>query len=81
MRLSGLELSDCLGEIGALGGDLTGGLRASARMLAATEHGIRAAPAAVTGAVVPAIAKTEARARSEFRLRSCLEGRVGVGGL
>ncbi|GBF98218.1 hypothetical protein Rsub_11038 [Raphidocelis subcapitata] len=63
MRLSGLELSDCLSELGALGSDLTGGLRASARMVGAAESGLRAAPGAIAGAVVPAVARTEAKAR------------------
>ncbi|KIZ04827.1 hypothetical protein MNEG_3135 [Monoraphidium neglectum] len=67
MRLSGMELSDCLTELGALGSDLIGGVRASARMLSAAEQGVRAAPAAVARVVTPAIASTESRARARRR--------------
>lgn len=38
LRLSGLELSDCLGELGGLTGDVGAGVRASARMVAAAEQ-------------------------------------------
>lgn len=72
MRLSGLELSDCLGELGALGGDLTGGVRAAARMAAAAEKGVRAAPAVVTGSVLPAIARSESRARGALACVHCV---------
>jgi hypothetical protein len=74
----GLELTDCLGELGALGDDLSGGIRASARMVTAAEQGIKAAPAAVAGAVVPALARTEAQARGERGARG--HGGVGAGG-
>lgn len=38
LRLSGLELSDCLAEMNGLGTDLSSGVRASAKMVAAAEQ-------------------------------------------
>lgn len=41
LRLSGLELADCIQEVGALSTDLSEGWRASARAVASAEAGIR----------------------------------------
>jgi hypothetical protein len=69
MRLSGLELSDCIAEVGALSADLTSGVRSGARLLSSTETGIKAGGAAlgrtVNERVVPALASTESSARGE----------------
>eukprot|EP00877_Chromochloris_zofingiensis_P010389 jgi/Chrzof1/5603/Cz16g08240.t1 len=78
MRLSGLELSDCVQEVGELSDELTSGLRASARLLSATEQGIKQAPAlvgsAVTGLVLPTLARKESDARGKH-----VAGRFGRG--
>lgn len=75
MRLSGLELSDCIAEMSALSSDLTSGVRAGARMISSTEGGLRQAGAAlgqtVSGKVVPALAGTEGQARGEGPRPSC----------
>ena len=59
VRLSGLEIADAVEEVGALGSDLTEGIRASARMMAGAEQGLREsinfAGQAVTSYVVPSV--------------------------
>jgi hypothetical protein len=66
LRLSSLELSDCLTELGALGNDLSGGVRASARMLSAAESGVREGAAALGAGVVPALARRETQMRGRL---------------
>lgn len=63
IRLSSLEMSDCMSELGALGSDLTGGIQSAARMVSATEAGVRQGAQAIGGAVVPALAQRETRVR------------------
>jgi len=41
LRLSGLEMSDCMAEITGLGSDLSSGLRSTAQMATMTEAGMR----------------------------------------
>ncbi|GIL66191.1 hypothetical protein Vafri_19788 [Volvox africanus] len=63
MRLAGLELTDCVQELGALGGELTRGVRSTAALVTAAEAGVRggvtAADSAVRNHVLPAMAKVE----------------------
>ncbi|EFN54916.1 hypothetical protein CHLNCDRAFT_134624 [Chlorella variabilis] len=73
LRLSGMELADCIQEVGALSTDLTDGLRASARALASAEQGLRQgasmAGKAMTGYVLPqAKDKVEAALQERARL-------------
>ena len=67
MRLSGLEVTDCIHEIGAFSGELTRGVRSTAQLATMAEQGVRLGVAAVDGTikhtVKPAIAKSEADAR------------------
>jgi len=69
LRLSGLELADCVEAVGALGGDLTGGLRSTARLASNAESGLREGSQAlgrmVRGQVVPVLAEQETRMRGE----------------
>ncbi|KAK9811426.1 hypothetical protein WJX72_003798 [[Myrmecia] bisecta] len=67
MRLSGLELSDCIEEVSLLSGEVTSGIRASAQAVTAAEQGIREgakyARMAVTDMVVPTIKRRVPAAR------------------
>ena len=55
VRLSGLELSDAIGEVGGLTAEVGQGLRSSARALAAAEAGVRAVGSAVRMRALPAV--------------------------
>ena len=55
VRLSGLELSDAIEEVGGLTADVGQGLRSSARAIAAAEAGVRAVGAAVRTRALPAV--------------------------
>ena len=81
-RLTGLELADAVGELGALGQDLTAGARASARALADAALAAASAPAAVasfgpvlrravvprvSGATVPALRERAALPRARVQ--------------
>eukprot|EP00775_Hariotina_reticulata_P009579 gene9579-9741_t len=68
MRLSSLELSDCLSELGALGNDLSNGVRSTARLITAADSGVKQGGQLVVNAVVPALA------RRETQLRACVRG-------
>lgn len=63
MRLSGLEVADCIQELGALGGELTRGVKSTAQLATMAEQGVRlgaaAADATLQHKVKPALAKTE----------------------
>lgn len=63
MRLSSLELSDCLNELGGLGSDISGGVRASARLLTTTEAGVRQGVQLIGVGLIPALAKRETQIR------------------
>jgi hypothetical protein len=65
MRLSSLELSDCLSELGGLGSDLSGGVRSTARLITAADSGVRQGGQLVAAAVVPALARRETQLRGE----------------
>ena len=81
-RLTGLELADAVGELGALGQDLTAGARASALALADAASAAASAPAAVasfgpvlrravvprvSGATVPALRERAALPRARVQ--------------
>ncbi|KAL4450172.1 hypothetical protein ABPG77_010841 [Micractinium sp. CCAP 211/92] len=74
LRLSGMELADCIQEMGALSTDLTEGVRASARAVASAEAGIRQgaelAGRAVTQHVIPQV---QDRVESALQERARLE--------
>ncbi|KAL4452497.1 hypothetical protein ABPG75_008159 [Micractinium tetrahymenae] len=74
LRLSGMELADCIQEMGALSTDLTEGVRASARAVASAEAGIRQGAAlagkAVTQHVIPQV---QDRVESALQERARLE--------
>jgi hypothetical protein len=55
VRLSGLELSDAIEEVGGLTADVGQGLRSSARAIAAAEAGVRAVGTAVRTRALPAV--------------------------
>lgn len=63
IRLSSLELSDCVSELGALGNDVSSGIQATARMVTTAEAGLKQGAGLITSAVVPALAKRETRVR------------------
>eukprot|EP00879_Flechtneria_rotunda_P019283 GHRR01020251.1.p1 GENE.GHRR01020251.1~~GHRR01020251.1.p1 ORF type:complete len:214 (+),score=36.58 GHRR01020251.1:219-860(+) len=63
MRLSSLELSDCISELGGLGSDVTNGIRASARLLTTTEATVKQGAQLLGAAVVPALARKETELR------------------
>jgi len=76
VRLSGLEMADCIEELGAFGADLSAGVRGSARLAADAAGAVGAAPTAVaglvSGSVVPALKARApaARAAAEAGLRA-----------
>eukprot|EP00887_Chlorella_sp_A99_P002084 scaffold21.g2084.t1 len=67
LRLTSMDVANCIEEVTALGTDLTEGVRASARMLTSAEQGVREgielAGQAVTGYVVPTVKKKGQEAR------------------
>ena len=67
MRLSGMEVTDCIQELGALGGELARGVKSTAALASMAEQGVKLSAAVVDGTVKhqvkPALAKTEAKAR------------------
>jgi hypothetical protein len=63
LRLSSLELSDCMSELGALGNDVSSGVRSAARVVSATEAGVKQGVELVGAAVMPALARRETRVR------------------
>lgn len=65
IRLSSLELSDCMSELGALGNDISSGVRATAQLVTSAEAGVRQGATLVGAAVVPALARRETRVRGE----------------
>lgn len=65
MRLSSLELSDCLNELGALGNDISGGVRASGRLVSTAEAGVRQGAQVLGARVVPALARRETQVRGK----------------
>lgn len=65
LRLSSLELSDCMSEMGALGEDLSSGVRAAANIVSAAESGAKQGVQLVGTALVPALARRETRVRGE----------------
>lgn len=77
MRLSSLEVSDCVEEITGLGSDLGAGLRASAKAVSAAERGLVKAAGVVTKNVVPVLKERAPMARESLeaglRERASLE--------
>jgi hypothetical protein len=65
LRLSSLEFSDCMSEMGALGADVTSGVQATARLVSSAEAGLRQGVAVLGTAVVPELARRETRVRGE----------------
>lgn len=65
MRLSGLEVTDCIKELSGLGSELSGGVRATAAMVTMTEAGLRTGVATMKQSVLPALAHVETNARGE----------------
>lgn len=90
MRLSGLEVTDCIKELSGLGSELSGGVRATAAMVTMTEAGLRSGVATMKQSVLPALAQVETNARGEcgplillgcFRTWLCLckvQGEIGA---
>lgn len=76
IRLSSLELSDCVSELGALGSDVSSGIQATARMVTTAEAGLKQGAGLVTSAVVPALAKRETRVRDV--LEAALQARAAL---
>lgn len=70
VRLSGLELSDAIEEVGGLTADVGSGLRSSARALAAAEAGVRAVGSAVRTRAFPAVKRRLVPAAREAVARS-----------
>ncbi len=70
VRLSGLELSDAIEEVGGLTADVGSGLRSSARALAAAEAGVRAVGTAVRTRALPAVKRRLAPVAREAVARS-----------
>lgn len=75
LRLSGLEVTDCINQITGLGSDLTGGIRSTAKLATMAEQGVKTGAAVVdqtvTKHVMPVLAKSERTAREvlEAQLR------------
>jgi hypothetical protein len=67
-RLSGMELSDVMQEFGALGTDLTQGVRTTARTLTAAESGVREGARAV-GSTLRQQVVPKAREAAELHLK------------
>lgn len=63
IRLSSLELSDCMSELGALGNDVSAGVRSAAQIVTSLEAGARQGVGLVGSVVVPALARRETRVR------------------
>ncbi|KAJ9517767.1 hypothetical protein QJQ45_004067 [Haematococcus lacustris] len=66
LRLSGLEVSGCVSELGGLGSELAAGLRSSALLAAQAQAGVSAGAAALgqaPGRLRPALAAGEAGTR------------------
>merc|ERR1712072_566237 len=55
LRLSGVEISDCVEEIGELSNDLTRGIRTSARTIAATSGAVKEGAHYVKDNVYPVV--------------------------
>ena len=70
VRLSGLELSDAIEEVGGLTADVGSGIRSSARALAAAEAGVRAVGSAVRTRALPAVKRRLVPAAREAVSRS-----------
>ena len=70
IRLSSLELSDCMSELSALGSDVSAGVRATAQLVRSAEAGMRQGASLVGAAVVPALARRETRVRGGSTLKS-----------
>lgn len=70
VRLSGLELSDAIEEVGGLTADVGSGIRSSARALAAAEAGVRAVGSAMRTRALPAVKRRLVPAAREAVSRS-----------
>lgn len=55
-----------MNELGALGNDISGGVRASARLVSTAEAGVRQGAELVGASLVPALAKRETQVRGEL---------------
>lgn len=69
MRLSGLEISECISEITGLGSDLSGGIRSTAQLATMAESTIKQGAQVVDLTVkkaVPQLTKKKAKARAAF---------------
>lgn len=65
LRLSGLEMTDCISEVTGLGSELSSGIRSSANLVTMAEQGVRGSIEGVRQGFVPLVARTEIAARSE----------------
>ncbi|GMH40420.1 hypothetical protein BSKO_08324 [Bryopsis sp. KO-2023] len=66
LRLSSLEITDCIEEFTDLGSDVVSGVRASASAVVAADRGVRQAAMAVTEGVIPAIKARAPAARESL---------------
>jgi hypothetical protein len=73
LRLSGLQVTDCISELSGLGQDLSSGIRSTAKLATMTEHGVKKTVAVVKQNVIPALAATEVTARSKCESTRDLE--------
>lgn len=76
IRLSSLELSDCMSELGALGSDVSAGVRSAAQIVTSLEAGAKQGAGLVGSVVVPALARRETRVRGG---PVCAEAAGGAG--
>ena len=77
LRLSGVEISDCVEEIGELSTDLTRGLRTSARTIAATSGAVREGAHYVKDSVYPAV-KERVGPVAASTMKTVLKKRAGM---
>ncbi|GAX77062.1 hypothetical protein CEUSTIGMA_g4508.t1 [Chlamydomonas eustigma] len=68
LRLSGLEMTECLNEVSTLGTELSCGVRSTAKMVSSVEQGVRQSVESmdrvINQGLLPMAARTESAARS-----------------
>jgi hypothetical protein len=85
LRLSGLEMTECLTEVSSLGSELSCGVRSTARMVTSVEQGVKQSvegiDRVITQGLLPMAARTETAARSKSSLPQALGviKRVAIG--
>ncbi|GFR46077.1 hypothetical protein Agub_g7543 [Astrephomene gubernaculifera] len=73
LRITGLEVTDCIQELGALGGELTRGVRSTAALAVAAEAGVRQGVAVAEAGVRQGVATA---AKVEKEARGAVEGHL-----